>query len=55
MTRRHFLTLTTAAVARAVPPSNPDITLRISEITADLGPGHSVKTLPDAGSSPSYD
>jgi FtsP/CotA-like multicopper oxidase with cupredoxin domain len=52
MTRRHFLTLTTAAVARAVPPSNPDITLRISEITADLGPGHSVKTLAYNGQTP---
>jgi FtsP/CotA-like multicopper oxidase with cupredoxin domain len=40
MTRRELLYM---AAAVAVPPA--DITLRISEVTLDLGPGHSIKTL----------
>jgi FtsP/CotA-like multicopper oxidase with cupredoxin domain len=43
MTRRQLLALAAALPLRA--QSKPDITLRISEITADLGFGHTVKTL----------
>jgi FtsP/CotA-like multicopper oxidase with cupredoxin domain len=49
MQRREFLSL---AAAAAVPPPNPDITLRISEINAELGPGHTVKTLAYNGQTP---
>jgi FtsP/CotA-like multicopper oxidase with cupredoxin domain len=47
MTRRHFMLMAAAAA-----PSNPDITLRISEITLDLGPSHSVRTLAYNGQVP---
>jgi FtsP/CotA-like multicopper oxidase with cupredoxin domain len=47
--RRGFMGL---AAAAAVPPGNADITLRISEITADLGAGHSIKTLAYNGQTP---
>jgi FtsP/CotA-like multicopper oxidase with cupredoxin domain len=47
MTRRHFMLMAAAAA-----PSNPDIILRISEITLDLGPSHSVRTLAYNGQVP---
>lgn len=49
MNRREFLAFSAAA---AVPATPADITLRISEITADLGPGHSIKTLAYNGQTP---
>lgn len=51
MNRRQFLALT-ASAALAVPAPAADITLRISEISLDLGPGHSVKTLAYNGQVP---
>jgi FtsP/CotA-like multicopper oxidase with cupredoxin domain len=50
MNRREFLavtaaTLPVAGIGRAANLPSADIVLRISEITADLGRGHSVKTL----------
>jgi FtsP/CotA-like multicopper oxidase with cupredoxin domain len=47
MTRRELLYM---AAAVAMPP--PDITLRIGEITIDLGPGHALKTLAYNGQVP---
>jgi FtsP/CotA-like multicopper oxidase with cupredoxin domain len=47
--RREFCALSAAA---AVPVSPADITLRISEITTDLGPGQSVRTLAYNGQTP---
>jgi FtsP/CotA-like multicopper oxidase with cupredoxin domain len=49
MNRREFMALGAAA---AVPISPADITLRISEITAEIGPGHTVKTLAYNGQTP---
>src|SRR5437879_3402119 len=53
MTRRQMLTLAGSLTlsGRAEKPS-PDITLRIGEIKADLGFGHSVKTLAYNGQIP---
>src|SRR5271170_6338081 len=55
--RREFLafaaaSLPAAAVARAANLPSADITLRISEITADLGHGHTVRTLAYNGQIP---
>jgi FtsP/CotA-like multicopper oxidase with cupredoxin domain len=47
--RREFMAFSAAA---AVPPSPADITLRISEINAEIGPGHSIKTLAYNGQTP---
>jgi FtsP/CotA-like multicopper oxidase with cupredoxin domain len=47
--RREFIALGAAA---AVPPTPADIILRIGEITAEIGPGHSVKTLAYNGQTP---
>jgi FtsP/CotA-like multicopper oxidase with cupredoxin domain len=49
MTRREFMALGAAA---AVPPANADIVLKISEITAEIGPGHSIRTLAYNGQTP---
>jgi FtsP/CotA-like multicopper oxidase with cupredoxin domain len=49
MNRREFGALFAAA---AVPPGKADITLRISEITAEIGPGHSIRTLAYNGQTP---
>lgn len=49
ITRRQLLALTAsalpAAVLRAADSPAPDITLKIEEISVDLGRGHSIKTL----------
>jgi FtsP/CotA-like multicopper oxidase with cupredoxin domain len=47
--RREFCALGAAA---AVPTSPADITLRISEFSAELGPGHIIKTLAYNGQTP---
>jgi len=52
MTRRQLLALAAACVPARADLSPADITLRISEITADLGAGHSVKTLAYNGQTP---
>lgn len=57
MNRREFLALAAtslpaARTARAADTSAADITLRIEEITADLGHGHTVKTLAYNGQIP---
>jgi FtsP/CotA-like multicopper oxidase with cupredoxin domain len=57
MDRREFLALAAtslpaARIARAADTSAADITLRIEEITADLGHGHTVKTLSYNGQIP---
>jgi FtsP/CotA-like multicopper oxidase with cupredoxin domain len=57
MNRREFLALAAtslpaAEIARAADQPSADITLRIGEITADLGHGHSVKTLAYNGQIP---
>jgi FtsP/CotA-like multicopper oxidase with cupredoxin domain len=49
MNRREFLSLSAAV---AVPPTAADITIRISEITAEIGPGHAIKTLAYNGQTP---
>jgi len=49
MNRREFMALGAAA---AVPPGTADITLRISEVSAEIGPGHVIKTLAYNGQTP---
>src|SRR5260370_15451838 len=52
MTRRDFLALAAAAPALAGDPTPADITLRISEINAEIGPGHVVRTTAYNGEAP---
>jgi FtsP/CotA-like multicopper oxidase with cupredoxin domain len=52
MTRRDFLALAAAAPALAGDPTPADITLRISEINAEIGPGQVVRTTAYNGQTP---
>ncbi len=53
MTRREFAgLLALPQIGRAIPAPAADITLRISEITLDLAPGHAFKTLAYNGQVP---
>src|ERR1700693_932099 len=52
VTRRQLLALAAACVPAIADTTPSDITLRIGEITVDLGRGHSVKTLAYDGQTP---
>ncbi len=52
VTRRQLLALAAACVPVSADTTPADVTLRIGEITADLGRGHSVKTLAYNGQTP---
>src|SRR5580658_10530750 len=52
MSRRQLLAFAAASLPSRADVSPADITLRIGEITIDLGRGHSVKTLAYNGQTP---
>ena len=52
MTRREFLALACCSAAGLAADDDADVTLRIGEITLDLAPGRSVRTLAYNGSVP---
>jgi FtsP/CotA-like multicopper oxidase with cupredoxin domain len=52
ITRRELLALAAACVSARADDAAVDVTLRISEITANLGRGHSIKTFAYNGQTP---